>query len=168
MKNWKIMKKNLKLNKIALASLIYISRLNLLPANFSTLGSFGFFGQSPILYFGIIILFDLLVGGFYQGFTWVYLGFACYLILGRIAQKNLTKQIILLPLASFLFFLISNFGVWLNWYPRTLAGFQLCYTLALPFYTKTLLGDLVFGYGFLLGKYLFKKFKCNKIRLAAI
>ncbi len=46
--------------------------------------------------------------------------------------------------SSFLFFFITNFGVWLNWYPRNLQGMINCYTLALPFYRNTFIGDIAY------------------------
>lgn len=127
---------------------VFTSRLGFLPANLSPLGSFGFFSQNYLLYFTTIIIFDWLVGGFYPGFWMTYLGFAAYPLLGKVA-KNTHQRLILLPLASFLFFLISNAGVWWDWYPHTLEGLTTCYLLAIPFYTRTLLGDLGFGYGYL-------------------
>ena len=37
-------------------------------------------------------------------------------------------------ISSLLFFVISNFGVWLmGWYPHTTQGFIQCYVMALPF-----------------------------------
>jgi len=37
-------------------------------------------------------------------------------------------------ISSFLFYIISNFGVWLmGWYPHTLKGLITCYVIALPF-----------------------------------
>ncbi len=47
---------------------------------------------------------------------------------------------------SVLFFLISNFGVWVDGslYPRTLSGLQECFVAAIPFFRGTLLGDLIF------------------------
>ena len=127
---------------------VFVSRLGYLPANISPVGSFGFFGQNSGLFFTTIILFDWLVGGFYPGFWVTYLGFAVYPLLGKLAH-NTRLKLILLPLASFSFFLISNLGVWWSWYPHTLAGLATCYLLAVPFYKNTLMGDLVFGYGFL-------------------
>lgn len=142
------MKKLSRLSQQALvAGTVFVSRLGLLPSNFSPLGGYGFFGN-PGLYLASIILFDWLVGGFYPSFWVTYLGFASYPLLGKLA-KNTKQRLILLPLASFLFFLISNFGVWWYWYPHSTAGLINCYTLALPFYTRTLIGDLVFGYGYL-------------------
>ena len=46
--------------------------------------------------------------------------------------------------ASVAFFLITNFGVWLFWYPATLRGLAQCYTLALPFYRNTFIGDILY------------------------
>jgi hypothetical protein len=48
---------------------------------------------------------------------------------------------------SSLFFLITNFGVWVGWsmYPRTTAGLAECYLAGLPFYRNALLGDLIWS-----------------------
>lgn len=139
--------------------LVFISRLGFLPPNFNPLGSFGFFGQNFWLYFGSIVFFDLAVGGFYKGFVFTYLGFAAYYLLGRVARNNQTKQILYLPLASFVFFFLSNFGSWYYFYPHSLEGFLACYLVALPFYRNTLLADLIFGYSYL---YLKKRLEHKK------
>jgi hypothetical protein len=51
-------------------------------------------------------------------------------------------------LSSILFFVITNFGVWLTgggwFYPRTWQGLVECYVMAIPFFRNTLAGDLVF------------------------
>jgi hypothetical protein len=48
--------------------------------------------------------------------------------------------------ASVSFFLVSNFAVWLVWnmYPMTLAGLLECYTVGLPYFRHSVLGDLLF------------------------
>ncbi len=147
------MKKFPKLSsKLATTAIaVFGSRLGMLPANVSPLGSFGFFSQSYLAYFSTIVLFDWLVGGFYPGFWVTYLGFMMYPLLGKLA-KSTQNKLLLLPLASFLFFLVSNFGVWWYWYPHTIEGLTTCYLLAIPFYKRTLAGDLIFGYGYLLLK----------------
>ena len=134
------------------ACLTYLSRFNFLPANISPLGSYGFFGGNLFFYFLSILAFDFFKGGFYQGFLWTYLGFAAYPFFAFLAKKSFKKQLLFLPLASFTFFLLSNFGVFFAWYEHSWQGFLSCYMLALPFYSRTLLGDLFFGYGFLLLK----------------
>ncbi len=128
----------------------FVSRLGLLPANFSPVGSYGFYGRNFLLFFGGIIAFDLIKGGFYPGFIFTYLGFLSYFIFGKIATHQKKYQYLLLPVASFFFFVLSNFGVWWYWYPTTWQGFLACYTAALPFYARTFTGDLFFGYSFLL------------------
>jgi hypothetical protein len=45
---------------------------------------------------------------------------------------------------SVVFFLISNFGVWVagRLYPVTMSGLAACYVAALPFFRNSVLGDL--------------------------
>lgn len=61
---------------------------------------------------------------------------------GRVAWQRL--PLVALG-ASTLFFVVSNFGVWLGpWYPTTIEGLAACFTNAIPFYGYTVAGDLVF------------------------
>ena len=50
--------------------------------------------------------------------------------------------------ASLLFFVVSNFGVWMagTWYPKTVEGFISCYFMALPFLRNTLLSNIAFAF----------------------
>ena len=113
--------------------------------NFSLVGSFGFFQSNLLLFFVQIVAFDLLISGLYPGFLFTYFGFFGYWLFGRLVGNSTKKQLLFLPMASFIFFLLSNLGVWWYWYPRSLDGLTTCYLLALPFYRNTLLGDLFFG-----------------------
>ncbi len=142
--------------KLAQSFLILISRLIKIAPNFSLVGGFIYNQSSWWASLIPVFLFDLLKGGFYQGFIFTYLGFAGYYLLGRLAQNNWKKQMMILPLASFLFFLMSNLGVWLYWYQPTWQGLVKTYTLALPFYRNTLCSDLVFGTGLILLKQLLR------------
>src|SRR5687768_15191801 len=108
---------------------VYASRLGMLPANISPVGAFGFFGN-PVLYFLSLLAFDFLVGGVYRDMLFTYTGFGMYALLGYFARTNVKHQAILLPVASFLFFLISNFGTFLYWYPNTWQGLAACYLAA--------------------------------------
>ena len=47
--------------------------------------------------------------------------------------------------ASFLFFFITNFGVWLvGYYPRNLEGLTTCFMRAIPFFRTSLTSNLFF------------------------
>ena len=46
--------------------------------------------------------------------------------------------------SSVLFFVISNFGSWLAFYPRTLDGLIDCYVKAIPFFRYTLASNALF------------------------
>ena len=52
--------------------------------------------------------------------------------------------------ASVLFFIISNFAVWLSDpdYPLTWGGLLLCYEMAIPFFRGTLASDLLYSAAF--------------------
>jgi hypothetical protein len=145
------------MNKRTVSSLftalaVFICRFLSLPANFSPLGSFGFFGQSSLLFIITIVTHDYLRGGFYPGFWLTYLGFAMYVVLGKVSRGKTPRQLLLLPTASLIFFIFSNLGVWWYWRDHTFQSLLSTYILALPFYRNTFLGDLVFGYGYLLYK----------------
>ena len=75
-----------------------------------------------------------------------FIGFA-------LAEKRTAGRVIAASIASStLFFLITNFTVWLagEMYAKTGAGLVECYTLALPFYRNGLIGDLAYS-GLLFG-----------------
>lgn len=75
-----------------------------------------------------------------------FIGFA-------LAEKRTAGRVIAASVASStLFFLITNFTVWLagEMYAKTGAGLVECYTLALPFYRNGLIGDLAYS-GLLFG-----------------
>lgn len=70
-----------------------------------------------------------------------------------LAEKRTVARVIAASVASStLFFLVTNFTVWLSgaMYAKTGAGLIECYTLALPFYRNGLIGDLAFS-GLLFG-----------------
>ena len=48
--------------------------------------------------------------------------------------------------SSVLFFIITNFAVWTIWdyYPKTIDGLIMCYTMAIPFFKNTLLGTIIY------------------------
>lgn len=101
----------------------------------------------------VMIATDPLVGGY----TWmspvIYLSFLLNVWIGRKMLRNVTA--IRTGLAAFIcslqFFLLTNFATWLTdvlkgsrFYTPDLTGLTSCYALALPFWGKTLAGDLLF------------------------
>jgi hypothetical protein len=82
--------------------------------------------------------------------------YGCFLFnvaIGRlITPGNLLLKISLSSvLGSTLFFIFTNFAVWLGGdeiaYPRNFGGLLLCYEMALPFYSYPMLTDLFFTLG---------------------
>ena len=123
----------------------FVLRFGYLPFNYNPLGAYGFVSKNIILFFASIITFDIVKSGFYTGFYWTYLGFACYPLFGYLAGKRWQK-FAMLPLASLGFFALSNFGSFLGYYELSVAGFVECYTAALPFFKNTFIADIGFGY----------------------
>ena len=66
------------------------------------------------------------------------------ILIKKITIKNCTVAVLS---SSFLFFLITNFGVWLigSYYPKNIQGILACYTMALPFLGNTLAGTLLYS-----------------------
>ena len=95
--------------------------------------------------------------GFHTISLFVYAAFLLVCFIGSQANKPSVNTILM---GSISFFIVTNFGVWLIGYPKTWTGLIECYTLALPFFRNSLLGDflysgiMIFGYKFVERKYL--------------
>ena len=66
------------------------------------------------------------------------------LLRNRVTIKNCAAAALS---GSFLFFFITNFGVWLSsgYYPKNIEGILACYTMALPFLGNTIGGSLFYS-----------------------
>ena len=84
----------------------------------------------------------------------VYFSFALMGVIGLYVRrhKNFARVVGGALLGSILFFLITNWAVWAfgAMYPLTLTGLLESYTMAIPFFRNSLLGDL-FYVGILVG-----------------
>ena len=100
-------------------------------------------------------LSDLMLGffvydfGFFHGLMpFVYAGFVITVCLGFLLRRRLNPLMVggSTLMSSILFFIVTNFGVWLvgNLYPKTLAGLAGCYVAAIPFFRNSLAGDAVY------------------------
>lgn len=100
-----------------------------------------------LLPLAIVAASDLLLGWHNTiPFTWG--AFALTGMLGWWIRSHPTTSRILLGsiTGSVLFFLITNFGVWVTGelYPMTPEGLWQCYLAGLPFFRNSLIGDLVY------------------------
>ena len=78
----------------------------------------------------------------------VYLGLLGGPLAGRLLlarQRSLARFAVAVPAGSLLFFLLSNLGNWLAFYPPTLGALLECYVKGLPLLGNTLMGDTLFG-----------------------
>ena len=137
---------------VFLVSLIFfaiLSRFLPHPPNFTPiaaialLSSKGFTNRWVVFLIPIVSLFisDLFIG-LHATIPFVYVSFILIALLGMYVKKINIGSVLI---SSTLFFLVSNFGVWLLYYPISVEGLIQCYTLALPFFLNTVIGDLVYG-----------------------
>ena len=78
----------------------------------------------------------------------VYAGFLLSSLTGRlfIYGKPVLQRIPLgVLLASVGFFLISNIGNWLAFYPLSMEGLLACYVSGIPYFGRTLIGNVMYG-----------------------
>ncbi len=108
---------------------------------------------------GALVLSDIIIGLHdVVLFTWASIVFIYFL--SRIVEKpNLFKIGFLNFGCCLIYFLITNFGVWLvGWYPHTLKGLYECYLKAIPFFRISVFSNLIFSILFYLGcAFLFYK-----------
>lgn len=109
--------------------------------------------------------------GFHAAMPYVYAGFALMVFIGTFL-KNKTRPLPVFGaglLSSVLFFVISNFGVWASGtiYPLNLGGLVECYTMAIPYFRYTLLGDMLFVAVFFGGFELLKAWRPSSVLASA-
>ena len=133
---------------LSMMVLAVITRLLPHPPNMAPITAMALFAGCNIKDKNLALLLPLLCMfvtdiflGFHMIIPFVYLSFMFISYLG-IRSEKITNGTILG--SSLIFFLISNFGVWLLGYPHTLTGLISCYTLAIPFFANTIIGDLFF------------------------
>jgi hypothetical protein len=102
----------------------------------------------------IIPLAALIISDMFIGFhNTIFFVYGSFLIIGFLGLwlKSHKKPFTILGTTLFgstIFFIITNFGVWLTgggwFYPKTWQGLVECYTLAIPFFRNTVAGDVVY------------------------
>jgi len=120
------------------------------PLNFTPITSLALF--SGVMFnrkwLGLIIpLIAMFLSDIILGFSmisfWVYASFGLITLFGWFIKKLNIHSILL---SSIIFFIVSNFGVWVLGYPHTIEGILLCYTMAIPFFGYSIIGDLFWGF----------------------
>ena len=121
------------------------------PPNFTSLIALSFY--VPVI-LGIRYLPALLISfaitdfviGYHSGTHWTW---GSVLVIGLMSQyfsKNINLRLVGSLFGAFIFFLITNFGVWTSgMYSLTVNGLVECYTLAIPFFTYSLISTILFS-----------------------
>ena len=148
---------------IGLILILAIARLIPHPPNFTPIIAAaimsGVFFKNIYLSLGILLISMLLADafiGFYSNILFVYSSlFLITFIFYKISKKINFKNLLIYSFgSSIIFFIISNFGVWVLGnpavndipYEKTLEGLIQCYILAIPFFPNTLLSTVIFAY----------------------
>jgi len=163
------------MNKLILIGILLAAALSRLiphPPNFTPIVAMGLLGGAflndkklavlvPIM---AMLLADLLLG-FHNTMIWVYGSLLLItgigmLLKGRVSLINTGAATLG---SSLLFFVVTNFGVWLSgtFYAKTLAGLMQCYSMAIPFFANSLAGDIVYASLLFGGFALLKKSEPN-------
>ena len=121
------------------------------PPNFTSLLALSFyipaaFGKRYIPVVVVSLLFTDLFLGFHS--TIIFTSGSVILIglISNYFNRSITFRIFGALTGALIFYIVSNFGVWLNGsYGYSLNGLQSCYFLAIPFFGFSLLSTLIFS-----------------------
>jgi hypothetical protein len=135
---------------IILIGIAILSRLIPHPPNFTPITAIALFStihfKNKILTY-LIPIIGLFISDLILGLSmvnlFVYISFIVITFIGFKFQKINNYSILL---SSTTFFIVSNFGVWILGYPKTIEGLILCFYMALPFFIYTIMGDLFYSY----------------------
>ena len=144
------------MNRFLILGIIIVGVLTRLiphPPNFTPILSFALlssvYSKNNL---GILVPVSIMViSDFYLGthgaMVWVYSALFIIYLIGYFFIKDISFKNILVGsvVGSLMFFIVTNFGVWLIGYPKSLAGFAQCYIAAIPFYKNTLLSSIFYS-----------------------
>lgn len=143
----------MKYLSVFLASLIILSSSRLIPhpPNFTSLIALSFYIPALFgtLYIPAVLLSFVLTDviiGFHQVtfFTW-----GSIIVIGYFSKyfsKIITKRFLGVFISCFIFFIISNLGVWFTgFYEFSFSGLITCYVMAIPFFGNTLISTIIFS-----------------------
>lgn len=146
---------------VLLIAFAALSRFVPHPENFTPIAAMALFGG---VYFGkryafVVPLVAMVVSDYFIGFhnivPYVYGSFVLAGLIGIWLKNHKSVGWIVGAslTSSVLFFVVTNFGVWVTGgYPQNFGGLVECYIAAIPFFRNTVLGDLLYV-GVLFGLY---------------
>ncbi|MGA8182628.1 MAG: DUF6580 family putative transport protein [Terriglobia bacterium] len=149
---------------LAIAARFIPGAANFSPVYAGLLFSGAYLKRRDSIWFPVLLLAgsDLLVNSLlYQAsFQWMqilnWVGFAAIVMVGWWLQKRVNMRNVLVASVAgpSVFFVISNFAVWMTggMYPPTFGGLAACYAAAIPFYGNSLISAVLFS-GILFGAY---------------
>ena len=166
--------KKLNLNISLITIIIFLAAATRIfphPPNFSPIMAIGIFGAAHFTrkWYAFLIplvaiwLSDMVINNFiyssssnqfvwfYSGFYWQYFSYIIIILSGVMIFRNkisISKTFGASISSSAIFFIISNFGVWLfsDLYTLDMQGLITCYTMAIPFLQNSLIGTIIFAF----------------------
>ena len=136
---------------IGIFSALAFSRFIPHPPNFTSLIALSFYVPVllglrflPVLIISFAVT-DLIIG-YHSGTHWTWGSILLIGILSQYFTKSLSWRLGGALLGAILFFLITNFGVWTTgMYGLSIEGLYLCFALAVPFFTYSVISTLLFS-----------------------
>jgi hypothetical protein len=150
----------------------FLSRIVLHTPNFSPilslalLGGVYLKGRQPFWVPLVLMALTDAVLGFHNAMLYTWGSILMISLLGSWLKrhKNWSNILSTSVLSSALFFVVTNFGAFLSFYPHTWSGLQQCYIAAIPFYRSTLVSTLGYSLAlFSLWEFLLSRRESNNI-----
>ena len=147
------------MNKLIIPAIIIFAAFTRLiphPPNFTPIIAIGLFGGAYLKDHRLALIIPLIIMiiadsflGFHRIIIWVYGSLILISMMGILLKNRTTlKNCAIATLGgSLLFFLVTNFGVWIisGFYAKSIGGLFTCYAMALPFFHNTLAGSVVYS-----------------------
>ena len=120
----------------------------------------------------VVPIFSMVISDFFIGFHSSMLAvYGCIVLnvfIGIFFSRKFTliKYIYLSFIGACIFFIVTNFSVWMlsGMYPATLEGLTSCYILALPFFQNTLISTLFFASVIFYATIIFDKYIDRRVQ----
>lgn len=151
-------------NNLGIIGIVFVAivlRLIPHPPNFAPIGALALFSGAHmskraaiIISLSAMFVSDIFLG-FHATMPFVYGSFIAIVLMGGLLKKR-QKTLGLIGaglITSTLFFIVTNFGVWIvgDMYPKTMSGLGNAYVLAIPFFRNTLISDFLYTFSFFYG-----------------